>query len=114
MSKDVTEAIERDSHFAGIKNAILKEKDKSTFEKSDDVVTLSFSGLIYSITANKEESVTFKALELDFIIKPAGEILMMDFADGEVSFYEIDNGPLKEKLRDFLTWRTSVLEAVSI
>lgn len=110
----MTETIERDSHFAGIKNAILKEKDKSTFEKSDDVITLSFSGLIYSVTADKEESVSFKALELDFVIKPGDEILMMDLDDSEVHFYEIEEGLLKEKLCDFLSWRTNVLETVGI
>jgi hypothetical protein len=110
----VTEAVERDSHFAGIKNAILKEKDKSTFEKSDDVVTLSFSGLIYSVTASKEESISFKALDLDFIIKPEGEIMMMELEGEEVNFYEIQEGALKDNLRGFLSWRTTVLETTGL
>lgn len=110
----MTEAVERDSHFAGIKNAILKEKDKSTFEKNDDVATLSFSGLIYSVTASKEESISFKALDLDFIIKPEGEILMMELEGEEVNFYEIQEGPLKDSLRGFLAWRTTVLETTGL
>lgn len=110
----MTEAVERDSHFEGIKNAILKEKDKSTFEKSEDVVTLSFSGLIYSVTASKEESISFKALDLDFIIKPEGEILMMELEGEAVNFYEIQEGALKDNLLGFLSWRTTVLETTGL
>lgn len=110
----MTEAVGRDSHFAEIKNAILKEKDKSTFEKSDDVETLSFSGLIYSVTASKEESISFKALDLDFIIKPKGEILMMELEGEAVNFYEIQEGALKDNLRGFLSWRTTVLETTGL
>lgn len=105
---------ETDSHFAEIKNAILKAKEKSTIEKSGQAITLSFSGLIYSATAAKEESITFKALDLDFIIKSDGEILMMELEDGEVNFYELEEGVLKDSLREFLVWRAKVIADVGI
>jgi hypothetical protein len=110
----VTEAIIKDLHFEKIKSAIITQKDKSSAEKTDETITLSFSGLIYSVAPDKEESVSFKALDLDFVIKPAGEILMMELDGGEVTFYEIEEGDLKNSLREFLIWRAKLVATVGI
>jgi hypothetical protein len=110
----VTEAVVKDLHFEKIKNAIITHKDKSSVEKTDDAITLSFSGIVYSVTSDKEESISFNAADLDFVAKPSGDILMMDVENGEISFYEIEEGDLKKSLREFLIWRANLLATVGI
>lgn len=105
---------ETDRNFTQIKNAILKNKEKGTVEKSGSALTISFSGLMYSVTSDKEESVTFKAFDLDFAIKSAGEILMIELENKEVKFYEIEEGRLRDSLLEFLSWRSKAVETVGI
>lgn len=110
----MTEAIIKDLHFEKIKSAIINHKDKSSVEKTNDAITLSFSGLVYSVTSDKEESISFKAADLDFVAKPSGDILMMEVEDDEINFYEIEESDLKNSLQEFLMWRANLLTTVGI
>lgn len=101
-------------YFKSLRNAILKNKDKSVFEKTPEVLTLSFTDLIYSVTPSREESIAFKTLNLDFTIDSNGEITLMEFEDGEVKFYDLGEGPMKSRLFDYLAWRANVVSSAGI
>jgi hypothetical protein len=101
-------------YFKSLRNAILKNKDKSVMDKTPDLVTLSFTDLIYSLTPSREESIAFKTLNLDFTIDSNGAITLMEFENGEVKFYEIGDGPMKSRLFDYLAWRANVIASAGI
>lgn len=101
-------------YFKSLRNAIIKNKDKSVFEKTPELLTLSFTDLIYSVTPSREESIAFKALNLDFTIDSNGEITLMELENGEVKFYELGDGPMKTRLFDYLAWRSNVVASVGI
>jgi hypothetical protein len=101
-------------YFKSLRNAIIKNKDKSVFEKTSEFLTLSFTDLIYSVTPNREESIAFKALNLDFTIDSQGEITLMELENGEVKFYDLGDGPMKSRLFDYLAWRANVISSAGI
>lgn len=101
-------------YFKSLKNAILKNKDVAVISKSPEVITLSFTDLIFSITPSREESIAFKALNLDFIIDSAGEITLMELEGTEVKFYELGDSSMKNRLYEFLAWRSNVITTAGI
>lgn len=106
---------QRSPYFKKLKNAIIRNKGKAVIDQSKEGATLSLMGLIYSIDSTKEESITFDAIDINFVLKPNGEILMMELqGDSEVSFYEIEEGDFKKKIYEYLEWRTDVVNSIGI
>lgn len=101
-------------YFKSLKTAILKNKEKSVIEKTPEVITLSFSDLIYSLTPGRIESIAFRALNLDFTIDSEGNITLMELENGQVKFYEIGEGPMRNRLFDYLAWRAKVIITAGI
>lgn len=101
-------------YFKSLKNAILKSKDEAVINKTPELITLSFTDLIFSITPDRQESIAFKALNLDFIIDPAGEITLMELEGSEVKFYELGDSSMKNRLYEFLAWRAKVITTSGI
>jgi len=105
---------QRSPYFKKLKNAIIRNKDKAVVDRSKDGATLSMMGLIYSIDSNKEETITFEAIETNFVLKPSGELLLMQLEDSEVVFYELEEGDFKNKIYEYLTWRTEVVSLIGV
>lgn len=101
-------------YFKSLKTAILKNQDKSVIEKTPELVTLSFSDLIYSITPSKYESISFKSLSLDFTIDSKGELTLMELEDGELKFYALGEGSMRDRLMEFVAWRAKVVATAGI
>lgn len=110
----MSEASVIDAHFEEIKNSILSAHAKTEDSNSTDADIVNFSGISYSVTEANDESVTFSALDLDFVIRPDGEISLLELEDGQVHVYELEDGSMKDHLHGFLSWRSQVLSTIGV
>jgi hypothetical protein len=105
----MSSALDPKLYFKSLRTAILKNKDASIMDKNSEVLTLSFTDLIYSVTPSREESIAFKVLNLDFTLDSNGEITLMEFEDGKLKFYQMGDGPMRNRILEFLAWRANVV-----
>lgn len=105
----MSEQIVNKTVFKDLKKVILKNKESGVISKSSEVVSIAFSDLIYSITSDKVETISFNVLKLDLILNPDDSLVLMEMDAGDVQVYELDSSPMEQKLLAHLSWRIEVL-----
>lgn len=102
-----------DSDFDAIKGAILASRELAQVDTQDDVESVDFSGLGYTVS-DSDESITFNTLGMDFVFRPDGELSIVELDEGELRFFAVEESELKDNIREFLTWRAKVIESSGI
>lgn len=106
--------IEDKEVFQNLKKAILANRKSGVVEKSAGVISVTFSDLIYSVTAEKVEAINFTILDLNLVLNTDDSLLLMELESGELNFFEIEQGPMERTLREHLIWRLNVLKTFGI
>lgn len=110
----MSEAVSSREVFKNLKKVILENRRSGEVSKDTEVISVAFSDLMYSITSDKTETITFTVLNLNLVLNPDGSVLLMELEPGGVEIYEIDNTAMEDKLLQHLVWRMEVLQKFEI
>lgn len=100
--------------FKNLKNVIIGHRVQGEFSKDPDAISVAFSDLMYSVTSDKTETITFTILNLNLVLNPDGSVLLMEMEPGGVEIYEIENREMENELLQHLVWRMRILQKFEV
>lgn len=105
-----------DTTFNKLARAITADGEHTTVDNDSSVFDLSELSLVVENRDGKAHAavLTFTAFGLNWARTASGELQLLDDSNDEVESFVVDDPAYKEQIYNYLKWRLTALEELSI